>query len=531
MRIRHLGPLTSLSRLARPFACSLAFLLTAGSAGAQLGPTGTQFWSQDSPGIGVGLEAGAAMGQAVAAGDFDCDGFDDLAIGMPFEDLVQGDDAGRVLVLQGGPDGITAEGDLTWGQNSPVIDDQAEPDDRFGSVLAAGDFDDDGCDDLAVGVPFEDVDGVLNAGAVNVIYGGPGGLSGDGDQFLHQDLGDLTTALETGDLFGGALAVGDLDNDGVDDLVVGVPGENVSTVENGGMVHVLYGSIDGLETLGTTSLRRGIELPGPAQVGENLGASLAVGDFVGFLGDELAVGAPRRDVAGHDQAGAVVLISDVDGLILDSLWHQDSTDVPGAAEDFDRFGSALAAGDFDGDGFDELAVGVPDEDREAPPVGSIGAVNVLNFVSGEHQLWTQDDFPPEAEGLNERFGFALAAGDFDADGVDDLVAAAPLEDLGPFNMAGLVHVIPGERGTGLVAAGAQIWIQTIDPSEDGDEFGSALAVGRFAGRGAVDLAIGVPGETIGSAEGTGGVNLLYSESLFRDGFESGDTSAWSADGP
>lgn len=515
MRIRTLGCL----------ACLL--LLLAASAGAQLGPVGTQFWSQDSPGIGVGLEAGAEMGSAVAAGDFDCDGFDDLAIGMPLEDLVGGDDAGRVLILQGGPGGLTADGNLTWGQNSPVITDEAEPNDRFGSVLAAGDFNDDGCDDLAVGVPFEDVAGTVNAGAVNLIYGSPDGLSGDGDQFLHQGVGDLATAVEAGDGFGGALAVGDLDNDGVDDLVVGVEGEDVSGVADAGMVHVLYGSVSGLETSGTTALRRGVELTGPAQEGERLGASLAVGDFVGFLGDELAIGAPGSDVSGHDQAGAVVLVSDVDGLVFESQWNQDATDVPGVAEDFDRFGAALAAGDFNGDGFDELAVGVPDEDRESPLLGSIGAVNVIDFVTGQHQIWTQDDLPPERVGQNERFGFALAVGDFDADGVDDLVAGAPLEDLGPLNMAGLIHVIYGQRDTGLVATGAQIWLQTIDPSEEGDAFGSALAVGRFAGHGADDLVIGVPGETISGATATGGVNLLYTEVLFRDGFEPGDTSAWS----
>ncbi|MEM6795761.1 MAG: hypothetical protein AAF725_17430 [Acidobacteriota bacterium] len=526
MQIRHLWPPGGMLFFIAPFAS----LLVAFPADAQLGPGGTQFWSQDSPGIGVGLEAGSAMGTAVAAGDFNCDGFDDVAVGMPLENLVQGNEAGRVLVLRGGPGGITAEGNVAWGQNSPVIGDQAEGNDRFGSVLAAGDFDDDGCADLAVGVPMEELSGTAGAGAVNVIYGSPDGLTGDGDLFLTQLSGDLATAAEPGDRFGGALAVGDLNNDGIDDLAVGSPGEDVGSVVDAGMVHVIYGSMTGLQVSGSTALRRGVELDGPAQTGEGLGSALAVGDYVGFLGDELAIGLPRSEVSGQDQAGAVILVSDVDGFAFQSLWHQDTPDVPGVSEEFDRFGSTLTAGDFSGDGFDELAVGVPDEDRESPAIGSIGAVNVLDFVTGTHQIWTQDDLPPEAEGLNERFGSALAAGDFNGDGAEDLAASAPLEDLGPLNMAGLVHVLFGERGTGLTADGAQIWLQTINPSEAGDEFGHALAVGRFAGRGH-DLVIGVPGETVSGATGAGGINVLYTEVLFADGFEGGDTSAWSATAP
>jgi hypothetical protein len=508
---------------------SLAVLL-AGTAQAQLGPTGTEFWSQGSPDMPIAMEADANFGYGIAAGDFDCDGFDDLAIGMPGEDLVGGDNAGRLIVLYSTELGPVTTGNQVWGQNSPVIEDDAEANDRFGQVLAAGDFDGNGCDDLVVGVPLEDIDADLNAGAVNVIYGSADGLSGDSDDFWHQDLGTIDGVAEPGDGFGSALAVGDFDDDGIDDLAIGAPGEDIEadSADDAGAIHVLWGSIFGLAAGESLTLYRGSGLGGTPQTGERIGASLAAGRFVPlFAGDGLAAGAPGRDEAGQDQAGAVVLLSDLGGAIFDSTWSQDSADVPGAPEDFDRFGSALAAGDFDGDGISELAVGVPDEDRENPLVGSIGVVIVLDFDADGHQIWTQNDLAPEQEELGDNFGQTLAAADFDADGVDDLAVAAPLEDLGPIGGAGLLHVLYGEAGSGLTSARDQIWIQTIDPSDSGDEFGSALAAGHFSGHSGADLAIGAPFETIGAFGGTGGVNILYSEALFVDGLESGDTSRWS----
>ena len=100
--------------------------------------------------------------------------------------------------------------------------------------------------------------------------------------------------------------------------------------------------------------------------------------------------------------------------------------------------------------------------------------------------------------------------------------------------AGLLHVVPGSAGTGLTNSGDQIWTQVLSPPEEGDQFGAALAAGRFAGNpsgGGVDLAIGVPFESVGAEVEAGAVNVLYSLTLFRDGFESESTAQWSATVP
>src|SRR5262245_5735108 len=104
--------------------------------------------------------------------------------------------------------------------------------------LASGDFNLDGFVDLAVGVPNEDIGSVADAGAVNVIYGGFSGLSSANNQFLSQDSTGVDDDPETFDLFGYALAAGDFNGDGFDDLAVGVIGEDIAvfqgTVENAG---------------------------------------------------------------------------------------------------------------------------------------------------------------------------------------------------------------------------------------------------------------------------------------------------------
>ncbi len=515
---------------------ALALLLLAAlplPAGAQLGPTGTQYWDQNSPGMPVAMEAGAQFGFALAAGDFDCDGFDDLAIGMPGEDLVGAVNGGRLIVLYADESGPTTVDPQVWGQNSPVLQDSAEANDRFSSVLAAGDFDNDGCADLVIGIPQEDIGADLDAGAVSVIYGDEDGLTGDGDDFWHQDLATIDESAEPGDRFGGALAVGDFDDDGFADLAIGASSEDVGATADAGTIHILWGSIFGLVAGESLTLARGNGLAGTPQTGERLGAALAAADFNAlFPGDDLAVGAPGLDVNGEDQAGGLLIVSNLGGTIFNSTYTAASAGVPGAPEDFDRFGSVLAGGDFDGDGLIELAVGVPEEDLEGPPLlGSAGAVVILDFDGDPMQLWLQDDLPPEQSELNDQFGGALAAADFDADGIDDLAIGAPLEDLGPVLGGGIVHILYGSPGEGLTAAGAETWLQTINPVEIGDEFGGVLVTGRFAGHSGSDLAIGVPAETIGAFAETGAVNVIFSRALFLDSFESGDTDAWSAVGP
>ena len=243
---------------------------------------GDQLWSQDHPGVkGVsqgGLPSrGDAFGKAIASGDFNRDGYADLAIGVPDDKVVAGiRHGGAVNVLYGSKDGLTANEDELWSQVG--LPGQPEPADRFGWALASGDVDGDGYPDLAIGVP-GDIIGGSKAGSVVVIYGGASGL-------LSTNLTTTLTHTMAGPpavcngWFGGSLAFGDLDDDGFDDLAIGASGR--SGCSSGGDVTVFYGGPG--RPMSSAGQRWSQDSPGvadTAEPGDGFGSGLAAGDFDG----------------------------------------------------------------------------------------------------------------------------------------------------------------------------------------------------------------------------------------------------------
>src|SRR5262249_51443680 len=110
------------------------------------------------------------------------------------------------------------------------------------AVSAHCDFNNDGYDDLAIGVPDDSVNGHPAAGAVQVLYGRAGGLSATNNQLWHKDSPNILGDAEDNELFGSALACGDFNGDGFADLAIGTPGGNVNNYEQAGSVTILYGS-------------------------------------------------------------------------------------------------------------------------------------------------------------------------------------------------------------------------------------------------------------------------------------------------
>jgi disulfide bond formation protein DsbB len=463
----------------------------------------------------------SAASAATIRADFNGDGRGDLAVGAPGDNVGSTQDAGAVNVLYGTASGLSATGNQLWNQDSPGVPGVAETFDGFGASLAAGDFNGDGRADLAVGVPLEDVGGVGNAGAVQVLYGTASGLSASGNQRWHQNSPGILETADGGEWFGTELAAGDLNGDGRGDLVVGVPYEGLGGAAEVGVAQVLYGTASGLSASGNQLWHQ--NSPGileTAEASDHFARALAVGDMNGDGRGDLAVGIPDEGLGSLRFAGAVqVIYGTASGLSAsgNQLWHQNSPGVLEAAQANEGFGGALATGDLNGHGRADLAVGVGES------VGNLrtaGAVQVLygtasGLSASGNQLWNQDS-PGilETAEANDRFGVVgLAVGDLNGDDRADLAAGADQEDIGSLRNVGAVQVIYG-TASGLSASGNQLWHQNspgiLDAAEEGESWGGPLVTGDLNGDGRADLTVGCPTENFGGAPRyEGAVNVIY----------------------
>lgn len=389
--------------------------------------------------LGGTAERGDRVGAAVAVGDFDCDGTDDLAVGAPGEDLAPPfRDTGSVAVVYG-------DGDSQALFAGSTIDSYySRPSDWLGAALAVGDFDADGCDDLAIASPGADRSGGFDMGMVWLVSGSPAGLGSP--LRLLQGIG-LGGVLESRDQTGYALATGDFDCDGIADLAVGAPREDLDGPGQGA-VFVTYGSASGIGAGGGDVLYQGAGLAGRPTAGAWVGLSLAGGDIDGDGCDDLAVGAPGISVDGVRRAGAVfVTFGDPDGLAASTRQRRlaAGAGLPGRPRPGDRLGAAVAIGDLDCNRFGEVIVGVPG--RDVGPHTDAGAVFVR--AGARRGLGADTELLRARRGLPGRpvagaeAGSSLLAAAVDRGRCGDLVVGAPGTTVGRRLGAGAVHVIFG----------------------------------------------------------------------------------------
>ncbi|WP_395680237.1 FG-GAP repeat protein [Dokdonella sp.] len=501
-------------------------LATVACACAQAAEPATDFSALIVKGsIGLPGELGATSISALAAGDFDCDGNADIAIGDADSTVGTHAGAGSVTIAFGDrllPIRVTGQ---RFNQSSSGVQGGAETGDEFGAALAVADVDNDGCDDLAVGIPGEDTGSptINDAGGVGVFRGSATGVRFDDDVFLPRASEAAPNGPSDQHRKGTSLAMLDrfTSASSLPMLAIGTPGHSPFPNISAGGASIRRSNTDPGDFIGlVTFVDRGGAGFGNVTT-DDLGNVMASGDFDHDGHADLALYGRHKDGGQHDE-GYVLIAYGADTLagVTYERIDQDSPGVPGAAESADEFGSALASGDFDGDGFDDLAVGALSEDIDG--VFNAGSVTIL-FGSGAGLLlnalssvaYDQRDFPDLAMEAGDEFGGALASGDFNRDGFDDLLIGDQGEDIGSTLNAGIVLHVPGSAG-GLVPSAARGFsLATAGMPESpaaADRFGAQLAVGDFNDDNLDDFVVGLPGRKDGGGTVKGAIALVYSVS-------------------
>ncbi|MCP3973745.1 MAG: hypothetical protein GY720_04550 [bacterium] len=446
------------------FAAAGVVMEFVGSSGPLDPSTGTSF-RQGSGGLANQPGAGDRFGEVLSCGDFNGDGYGDLAVGNEVDEGVH--------VLYGSAGGLRGAGSDFWTQENLGVGTTqgGEGGDRFGTALAAGDLNRDGYDDLTVGAS-EDCDaGNACGGSVTAVFGSGSGLSAVDAQLIHQDTLGIRDSAESGDAFGYSVAVGDIDGDGYGDVVAGVPGQDVGGKGSAGAVHVIFGRASGVGTRDVLVHRDSPGIRGGPAANARFGHSVATGVFNNDGFDDLAIGIFRS-------GGAVqVIYGNATGPSKrDAVYSQGKNGIPGTRESGDGFGQALATGDANGDGIDELAIGVSGEKHHGAADAGLFIVipgSAGGLDSGSVSRWHQGLAGIKGEvAADDQFGAALRFVDTRGDGRLDLIVGSPQTEGG-----GEVALFPG-IATGLSKNGDQLWSQdtpgVYGTTEPNDHFGGGL---------------------------------------------------------
>lgn len=361
-------------------------------------------------------------------------------------------------------------------------------------IPVVGDVDGDGSSDLVVGLP-----GRGGAGEVDLRL-----TTATSETLTYSDIGVQGSA---GDQFGATVALADLNNDGCDDIIVGAPGAN----NGAGRVYVVLGAPDGFQSTG------GHTFNGGAASGDRFGSSLAIAQNQAGTRFDLWVGAPRDDVGAATDAGSVahyVVTSgalDFSSPVETITQNSSSPDVPGSAETEDRFGERLSAtsrGVLVGDQFEDIGTL-----KDAGSITLLATTDTTDAQFDQAFSWSQAS--PGVPGNEETADhFGAAVGFFG----EHLAAGVPDEDVNGLANAGMVQLFSWSSATPVPTEevkqdipGAR-WSRIPGKLEAGDRIGAAVGFGRNLGGcsgGFVQIAIGVPGEDIGSSQIDAGIVAVF----------------------
>jgi len=482
-------------------------------------------------------------GRAVAfAGDINGDNVDDLIIGASEADPA-GSFSGSTYVVFGSPNGFDAAVSLATldGSTGFRLDGVASSDRSGSAVSAAGDVNDDGVDDLLIGAPGADSDNEPNAGSSYVVFGQVGTFDPvislstlDGSNGFRLD------GYDSGDRSGVSVSgAGDVNGDGIDDLIIGASEVDLDEDE-AGAAYVVFGRDTAFEAvidLGSLDGTTGFRLNG---VGESDYTGVSVSGGVDVNGDgldDLIIGADGADVPATDSGNTYVVFGRDTAFeaVIDPATLDGTIGFRLDGGDRENSGNAVAgAGDINGDGIDDLIIGAYSADP-----------NGLQLAGRSYVVFGRDDgFDPviSLPMLNGNNGFSLdgaaafdssgaavsAAGDVNGDGIDDLIIGAYGADPNAVEYAGSSYVVFGRRdgfeaSINLSTLGGDTGIR-LDGVASQDDSGRAVSgAGDINGDGIDDVIIGArEADPAGSSSGSTYVVFGQVYEVFRDRFEVAD---------
>ena len=460
--------------------------------------------NQDTPNISDLVDY-ASFGTSIAnIGDLNNDGIDDIAVGAPSDDTA-GSDRGAIHIMLMNDDGTVSDtikiNEAT--PNGPVLNNS----DSFGTSIAnIGDLNNDGINDIAVGAPHTQTD-IHYSGAIHILF-----MNNDGTVSDTIEINPNTPngpVLNNSDSFGTSIAnIGDLNNDGINDIAVGAPSDDTAGPDRGA-IHILFMNNDG--TVSDTIEINSNTTNGPVlNNSDSFGTSIAnIGDLNNDGINDIAVGAPSDDTAGPDRGAIHILFMNNDGTVSDTIEINSNTTNGPVLNNSDSFGTSIAnIGDLNGNGIDDIAVGTPFTHTDILFTGAIH-IMLMNDDGTVSDTIEINDNTPNGPVLNNSdfFGTSIAnIGDLNNDGINDIAVGAAGSNYHPDGAIHVMFMYYSEISPALT-------FNDNTPNgpnlKNNDHFGTSTAdIGDLNGDGISDIVVGAPGDSAGGDK-RGAIHVMF----------------------